>query len=912
MEVNGEMKKTIKRIFAIVMAMCVIFAYSGAAMAKNSGDKQQQNFGTGQTMVHLHGLGGLCENKKTVEVKVGEKTYTATLNGSTLSFDMGTDANTLTPGTKIPYKVLTGKNAGETGIITVGKQEGNTQSEHDKGLNNYKAAYSVDVPDKINISVTKVWDDDNNRDGIRPDSVTVELLKDDKPTGNKIVLQKSEEWTGEFKDLAEDQSYSVSEVVPAGYTQESIEGSAKDGFVITNKHEPEKISIDGSKTWDLDGKTAEIPENITVNLLQNGNAYRSVVVTPDDSNKWSYKFENVPKYENGKEINYSVSEDPVTDYTASYDGFNITNKYTPGVVSVSVKKQWDDNNNQDGKRPKSVSVNVYYEKTVANEDAAGAEGSSVNKVSVGTLTLNDANNWTGKLDGLDANKIYYVEEESVPDGYTAAVSGTMEDGYTITNTHIPETVNIKIKKAWNDGETDHTGMSVLINLFADEENSGFITLNPDNYWEYVFENLPVYKEGSKIQYTVEEDSVEGYMSTIGKTVSSDSIEFVVTNTLLTDITGQKTWNDHNNAANMRPDSITVKLLDSDEKTVATATAAESTGWKYTFEDVPKYNLDGTLAEYTVKEAAVPCYTPKYEGLNIVNTYTPEISVTKIWNDGNNKYEKRPDSITVELFENGNETAIKSLVLTPDNGWAGKFTGLDKDKEYTVKELPVKGYKSVSKRTGDVYIFTNTLLTTVEGTKTWIHTGNEGSKPEEITVKVMNGESVAASKTVKGNPDESWSFSFDNLPAFDAEGNEITYTVSEDAVKDYTLSYGDSAFNLVNTYDPSEEEELPPTPPGPLGPIGPVIDPDGPGDIPTDEPGSGDGDGTIDVDPAGDEEIIDDEKDAPSAMGEAQAEPENRGVQTGDVTDMYIWLTIFGAALVSAAAVAGTSRRRNEN
>ena len=35
-------------------------------------------------------------------------------------------------------------------------------------------------------------------------------------------------------------------------------------------------------------------------------------------------------------------------------------------------------------------------------------------------------------------------------------------------------------------------------------------------------------------------------------------------------------------------------------------------------------------------------------------------------------------------------------------------------------------------------------------------------------------------------------------------------------------------------------------------------------------------------------------------------------QTGDVTDMYLWLTIFGAALVSAAAVAGTSRRRNEN
>lgn len=910
MEVNGEMKKTIKRIFAVVMAVCVIFAYSGVAMAK------QQTTGTGQTMVHLHQLGGICDNKAQVEVTVKGVTYTATLNGSVLSFDMGTTENVLKPGDKLPFKVISGNtNYGKTGTIIVGKQEGNTDKEHDKGLNNYKATYSFYIPGKISISVTKSWDDDNNRDGIRPDSVTVELLEGGNPTGKTLELKKSESWTGKFKNLDDNKTYGVRETSTIdGYTLTSITGNAKDGFVITNSHTPATIDIEGVKTWDLDGKTVEIPGNITVNLLKNGNVYRSVEVKPDASDNWSYKFENVPKYENGSEIKYSVSEDPVTDFTASYDGFNIKNTYTPGVVSVSVKKQWDDNGNQDGLRPSSVTVSVYFEEVVAADDAAdteGASGSSVVKTYVGSLTLSADNNWTDKVDNLPAGKTYLVEEVYVPNGYTSDVSGSMEKGYTITNTHIPETVNIGVEKVWNDGSADHSGDSILINLFADEEEAGFVTLNPENFWNHVFENLPVYKDGNKIQYTVEEVSVEGYRTTIDKTVSTGSINFEVKNTLLTDISGEKTWDDNDNAANKRPDSITVKLIDNQSKAVVTtATATAANDWKYTFENVPKYNLDGSEAEYTVVEEPVPCYTPQYSGYNVKNIYHPEIEVKKVWNDGNNKYNKRPASITVELFEEGIETAITELVLNAGNGWAGKFTGLDKDKKYTVKEESVNGYESVSDKTADGYIFTNTLLTTVEGTKTWVHTGNEGTKPEEITVKVMNGESVAASKTVKGNPDEAWNFSFENLPAFDAEGNEITYTVSENAVKDYTLSYGDSAFNLVNTYNPSkEEEELPPTPPeteppGPMGPTGPIVDPEGPEDIPSDEPGAGEGDGEIDVDPAGDTEVIDD-------VDKTDAETESKGVQTGDVTDMYLWLTIFGAALVSAAAVAGTARRREE-
>ncbi|MCC4046614.1 Cna B-type domain-containing protein, partial [Enterococcus gallinarum] len=69
---------------------------------------------------------------------------------------------------------------------------------------------------------------------------------------------------------------------------------------------------------------------------------------------WKYEFTNLPKYENGQEIVYTITEDQVPDYNTEIHGFDITNSYTPGKTSVSVTKAWNDQNNQDGLRPNSV------------------------------------------------------------------------------------------------------------------------------------------------------------------------------------------------------------------------------------------------------------------------------------------------------------------------------------------------------------------------------------------------------------------------------------------------------------------------------------------------------------------------------------------------------------------------------
>ena len=78
------------------------------------------------------------------------------------------------------------------------------------------------------------------------------------------------------------------------------------------------------------------------------------------------------------------------------------------------------------------------------------------------------------------------------------------------------------------------------------------------------------------------------------------------------VKGTKTWEDLDNAYGIRPDSITLNLYADGEDTGLDATASEETEWTYEFEDQPKYDEDGSLIEYTIKETAVKGYTVSYD------------------------------------------------------------------------------------------------------------------------------------------------------------------------------------------------------------------------------------------------------------------------------------------------------------
>ena len=119
-------------------------------------------------------------------------------------------------------------------------------------------------------------------------------------------------WTASFTDLDEYQNgekiaYTIEEVTVPGYTT-AITGDTETGYTVTNTHEPEKININGAKTWDDNNdQDGARPDSITIRLLANGSEVDSKTVTETDD--WSWSFTNLPKYENeGIEIVYTITE----------------------------------------------------------------------------------------------------------------------------------------------------------------------------------------------------------------------------------------------------------------------------------------------------------------------------------------------------------------------------------------------------------------------------------------------------------------------------------------------------------------------------------------------------------------------------------------------------------------------------
>ena len=181
------------------------------------------------------------------------------------------------------------------------------------------------------ISVEKVWDDAHDSDGLRPESVTVALVKDGVATGETVTLDKSTDWKGSFTVTEQDlDSYTVvEENVPTGYTS-TVAGDAKNGFIITNSYTPDPV-ISVEKVWDdahdSDGLR---PESVTVALVKDGVA-TGETVTLDKSTDWKGSFtvteQDIDSY-TVEEINVPRGYSCTITGDAE-KGFSITNKHTP-------------------------------------------------------------------------------------------------------------------------------------------------------------------------------------------------------------------------------------------------------------------------------------------------------------------------------------------------------------------------------------------------------------------------------------------------------------------------------------------------------------------------------------------------------------------------------------------------------
>ena len=390
---------------------------------------------------------------------------------------------------------------------------------------------------------------------------------------------------------------------PSGYTLAKDVTVSADSFdskgataTITDKKAVTTVS--GTKTWkDNDDQDGKRPDSIKVNLLANGKVVQSKTVKASDN--WKYSFTNLPEFENGQKITYTVTEDAVAGYTSTVDGYNVTNNHTPATVKVSGTKTWNDNNNQDGIRPSSITVNLL-----------------ANGQQVASKKVSASDNWQYSFDNLAAyangKKITYTVTEDAVAGYTSTVNG-----YNVINCHAPATVKVSGTKTWNDNNNQDgiRPSSITVNLLANGQQVASKTVSASDNWQYSFDNLAAYANGKKITYTVTEDAVAGYTSTVnGYNVTNNHTPATVK------VSGTKTWNDNNNQDGIRPSSITVNLLANGQQ-VASKTVSASDNWQYSFDNLAAY-ANGKKITYTVTEDAVAGYTSTVDGYNITNTHNP--------------------------------------------------------------------------------------------------------------------------------------------------------------------------------------------------------------------------------------------------------------------------------------------------
>ena len=556
------------------------------------------------------------------------------------------------------------------------------------------------------VTVEKVWEDKSNQDGLRQE-IEVSLLANGEEI-DTYILNANNEWKHTFDGLqkylsGKEIKYTIEEKTEIeGYTVK-IAGSAKEGYIITNTHDPITIDIVGEKVWlDNNNNDNSRPESITVKLFANEKEVKSLKVTNEtvvanNPNTWLYEFKDLPKYENGKEINYTVKEEKVNNYETSYNKNNkfiIINTHENEQIELSGTKTWNDNNNQDGIRPTSIKVTLIGrvgEKTVYTSE----------KIEVSADT-----NWTYEFEKLDKfyegkEIIYSVVEENVK-GYSVKYNGL-----DIINTHIPEVISITGEKVWVDGDNQDGIRPEKITVILNKTVAGNTTKVTENIveedetgnWTFTFENLPKYENGKEISYTLEEVDVNGYTSKIKdyKITNTHAPETVTFNIV-------KEWYDYENNDGIRPNSITVRIK-ADHEEVAKAILSEENNWNAIFENLPKYK-NGIEINYEIVEDEVEGYTPTISNpikendnnvtVVIKNTHekeTTEIVIEKVWDDVGNE-NKRPDSITVNIYANGE--LFETVKITAENNWQLKLENLQKyfsgeEIIYTIEEVELEDY-----------------------------------------------------------------------------------------------------------------------------------------------------------------------------------------------------------------------------
>ncbi|MCD8380105.1 MAG: Cna B-type domain-containing protein [Lachnospiraceae bacterium] len=342
----------------------------------------------------------------------------------------------------------------------------------------------------VDVTVTKNWDDEDEEN--RPESVTVYLTDEE---GNKIkdsegneisaTLYASSNWTYTWEDLSlTDGIYTVSE-------------DNVDGYEMTSAS---SFTVDTDDSDDDDSSETTYTGTLTVTSLTSVEIYDS---------------------KDGKLL-YTVGMNSGTASDENGGGTEYQSTYGHNNNNLSY---W--NNYLDSEKGYWVKVVLVYSYVVT--DSSGkiiAQDSNISYTY--WVEMTESNNkcgGSGDQRGFDM----VIEASDI-----ISETVTSSQNLTITNTADEEieTIDISVEKVWNDNNYSERPSSITVTLYANGVSTGqTVTLDDGNDWSSSFEGLDkTDDDGNEIAYTIEEEDLTSYTSTV---TGSASEGYTITNTLKT-------------------------------------------------------------------------------------------------------------------------------------------------------------------------------------------------------------------------------------------------------------------------------------------------------------------------------------------------------------------------------------------
>lgn len=697
--------------------------------------------------------------------------------------------------------------------------------------------YAKWTNETLDYTVKLEWDDHSNNDNVRPESITVSLVANGIPTGLSYTLDATDAdrsgnvWSYTFEGLdvtdavSNPITYSVAitSTVSDQYSYGIENKSAELGYILMT-HSLITTDINSYVVWEDDGNNDGYrPSTVNLQLYANGKKVEDAegrLSISGSGNTWTYTFADFQKYytddagNKGREIRYTLEATPTNpgeldEYSIAYHNYTVILSHRKDTVSRSVHVEWQDSNNQDGKRPASMAVQLYT-------DNVPLEGKVV--------LLSNANNWTHTWDDLAK---YADGGREVT--YSARVSSTLVDytaestGMTIEMTYVPSSTSISAFVTWTD-ENDADGLRpdfITAQLVADGKPTGNSqVLSATSGWTVSWTGYPIYKDGDRIEYTFQVDVPDGYEATYHGVYDTSGLSAVLTHQRLKqELTGNIVWEDRDNQSGGRMGSVAVLLyadgsvIDEDDKVWISA----EDGWEHTFSDLPVYRDHGKEIKYSMVLVSDPGkYIATTSKMTITMRLEPEyvdVPFQIIWDDNNDSDGARPGYVAVALLVDGKPSPYGETA-TAQTDWAVTFTHLDRygsNGLYIYKaqlaEVP-DGYTATYTSPGVVVLKRVAQTKDVTASVTWLDNNNQyRERPEQVTLTLyadrldgngpQNTGRVEKCKAVDG-----WTFTFEDVPAF-YQGKNILYSVvASGNLPNYTISYdGMEVFMRHVSYQP---------------------------------------------------------------------------------------------------------------